>query len=116
MPFTDPVKVETEEELKALRNKLDKVKIVVYNDFGKHPLTNILELPYRERNIIKERIEEVFNSISDGELAEKFNSICNNILLSNTSKIEDYPVYNRYFKPEEEANVLYDASGNLIVL
>ena len=112
--------VETEQELKQLREKLDKVKVVVLNDFGKHPLTNILELPYRERNIIKGRIEELFNSIADVELTEKFNTICLDTLLTNTSKIEDYPVYNRYYKEETEpaknSDVLYDASGNLIVV
>jgi len=119
---SEKIVVETESELKQLREKLDKVKVVVFNDFGKHPLTNILELPYRERNIIKGRIEEVFNTISDEELTEKFNTICLDTLLTNTSKIEDYPVYNRYYKSDEEiennkiSDVLYDASGNLIIV
>lgn len=112
-----PIEVETKEELKLLRDKLDKVKIIVFNDFGKHPLTNILELPYRERYIIKEQIEKVFNTISDEELNEKFNNICLDTLLCNTAKLEDYPIYNRYKEEEEiESAILYDPSGNLIVL
>ena len=118
----EKVFVETEEELKSLRDKLDKVKVVVLNDFGKHPLTNILELPYRERNIIKGRITEIFYSIQDDELTEKFNKICAETLFSENAKIENYSVYNRYNEPAEELelkndpNVLYDPSGNLIII
>ena len=115
----EKVVVETEEELKALRDKLDKVKVVIFNDLGKHPLTNILELPYRERNIIKERITELFYSITDEDLNDKFNKICVETLFTENAKIDTYPVYNRYNEPKEEtpsANVLYDPSGNLIIL
>jgi len=107
--------VETKEELQRLRNKLDKVKVVILNEFGKHPLTNILDLPYRERNIIKEEIENVFNTITDDQLNEKFNKICIEKLFTNNAKIEDYPIYNRSL-PTDETEVLYDASGNLIIV
>ena len=118
----EKVFVETEVELKALRDKLDKIKVIVLNDFGKHPLTNILELPYRERNIIKARITELFNIIEDYELTEKFNKICAETLFTENAKIENYSVYNRYNEPAEDLklnnnpNVLYDPSGNLIIM
>lgn len=113
--------VETEAELRRLRDKLDKVKVVVFNEFSKHPLTNILELPYRERNIVKGRIEELFYSINEEELTEKFNKICVETLFTENAKIDNYPIYNRYNEPVEDvlsdkiASVLYDPAGNLIV-
>ena len=93
---------ETEEELKNMKEKVMKIKVILLDKMGKSPLTNPKYLKGRERQKFLENVKQYLETKKDDEINEEFNEIFLDKLFDSTNDVSTYPVYSLLEKEEEK--------------
>lgn len=83
---------DTEEQLKELKDKAMKCKVIALHHKGKHPLYNPRNMKASEKKKLTEDIEILFSK-DLREIDILFNEIACEELLSDGKDISSYPVY-----------------------
>lgn len=86
------IECDTEEQLKELKEKALKCKVIALDNMGKHPLYNPRNMSDRERKKLTADIEVLFRK-DDKELDVLFNEIACDKLFSQGLDPSNYPVY-----------------------
>jgi hypothetical protein len=86
------IECDTEEQLKELKEKALKCKVIALDNMGKHPLYNPRNMSDRDRKKLTADIEVLFRK-DDKELDVLFNEIACDRLFSNGKDPSNYPVY-----------------------
>jgi hypothetical protein len=86
------IECDTEEQLKELKEKALKCKVIALDNMGKHPLYNPRNMSERDRKKLTADIEVLFRK-DDKELDVLFNEIACDALFSSGKDPSQYPVY-----------------------
>jgi hypothetical protein len=86
------IECDTEEQLKELKERALKCKVIALDNMGKHPLYNPRNMSDRERKKLTADIEVLFNR-DNKELDVLFNEVACDKLFSNGKDPSNYPVY-----------------------
>ena len=79
-------------EHKLWKEKVMKCKLIALDSMKHHPLDNIRNFSERERRNIMKLIEANM-SLSDSEITDRFNEICNEVLFCSDADLSKYPIY-----------------------
>ncbi len=95
-------------QLKQMKDKTLKCKIIVLNEMDKSPLINPKYLSKKDKETLIMKVKE-YLYFPDDEIDEKFNYVCNEVLLVGGKDLSSYPCYvdNR----DETQKQLYEESG-----
>jgi len=85
---------DTPEQLKALKDKATKVKLISLDRMGKHPLYNPKRMKDKERHKLVALMIELFKR-PDEVVDAEFNEIVNDKLLDNEFDVSQYPVFDK---------------------
>ena len=88
------IECDTPEQLKALKDKATKAKLICLDRIGKHPLYNPRNLKDKERKKLLAMMTEIFNR-PDEVVDAEFNEIVNDKLLDNEFDVSQYPVFDK---------------------
>ena len=88
------IECDTPEQLKALKEKATKVKLICLDRLGKHPLFHPRNLKTKERKKFIELLFDIFKS-PDEVVDTEFNDIVNDKLLDNEFDVSQYPIFDR---------------------
>jgi len=83
-----------EEELQQFKDKAMKLKVILLDRLGKHPLQNPSFFNKREKDKFLCKIREMWNEITDDEVNKEFNSIVCDNLFTNGADVSNYPCVN----------------------
>lgn len=86
------IECESEEQLKALKEKALKCKVIALDKIGKHPLYNPHNMKDSEKKKLFNSIKELFDKPIE-EIDPLFNEITQEKLLDGSTDISTYPVY-----------------------
>jgi len=78
-----------EEELKEMKEKATKCKVIALHKIGKHPLYDTRKMLTSERKALLDKVEEWFGK-DDIEIDQIFNEISCEILFAGDAEIENY--------------------------
>lgn len=84
---------DTFEELNQMKEKIMKVKVIILDKMGKHPLENPTYFKHSVKSKLIKEIEEYLESKTDEEITQEFNDICNEKLFDGECDVSNYPVY-----------------------
>ena len=88
------IECDSPEQLKKLKDRATKVKLISLDRMGKHPLFNPSRLKDRERKKLIELMADIFKRPDDIIDAE-FNEVVNDKLLDNEFDVSQYPVFDK---------------------
>lgn len=88
------IECDTPEQLKALKEKAAKVKLICLDKMGKNPLYNPRGMKEKERKKLIELMADIFKR-PDEVIDAEFNEIVNDKLLDNEFDVSQYPVYDK---------------------
>jgi hypothetical protein len=88
------IECDSPEQLKRLKEKATKVKLICLDRMGKYPLFNPRALKDRERKKLVELMADIFKR-PDEVVDAEFNEIVNDKLLDNDSDFSQYPVFDK---------------------
>jgi hypothetical protein len=88
------IECDSPEQLKALKDKATKVKLISLDRMGKHPLFNPTRLKDKERRKLIELMADIFKR-PDEIIDAEFNEIVNDKLLDNEFDVSQYPVFDK---------------------
>lgn len=92
-------------QLKEMKDKTLKCKIIVLDEMGRDPLLNPKYLSKSDKNKLIMKVKE-YLLLPNDEIDEKFNSVCNDKLFVCGKDLEYYPCY---CDPRDESQKeLYD--------
>lgn len=93
---------EKDEEVKELSEKqseyikrkeyITKIKVIALDSIGKSPIYNASYLSHRDKQKLIKQMDETMK-LSDQEITNKFNEICNDKLFNIGLDVSSYPVY-----------------------
>lgn len=83
------IECDTEEELKRLKDRATKCKVIALHKMGKHPLYDPRKMITSERKQLTEKIQDWFGK-DEKEIDTIFNEISCEILFSGDADIESY--------------------------
>jgi hypothetical protein len=86
------IECENEEQLKQLKDKAMKCKVIALHHKGKHPLYNPRNMREKDRKALTEDIEVLFR-MDISEIDVRFNAIACEELLSDGKDVNSYPIY-----------------------
>lgn len=95
---------ENEEQLKTLKERAMKCKLIALDKMDKHPLSNPSYFNKRDKARVIELMTEWFSK-EDEEINKWFNDIVNDRILANGLEYQNYPVYDLSKKDLEEKEV-----------
>jgi len=86
----------TEEEKLNLKKQeiITKVKVIALDELDKHPLTNPSYFSIRDKRKLIEKMEQILK-LTEEEITEKFNRVCNEVLFTPEANIENYTIYSK---------------------
>jgi hypothetical protein len=87
------IECDSPEQLKQLKEKATKVKMICLDKMGKPPLYNPRAMKDKEKNKLKEMMVEIFQW-DEARITTEFNEIVNDKVLDNDCDITQYPIYN----------------------
>ena len=93
------IECDTEEELKELKDKAMKCKVIALDSIGKHPLYNPRNMSDREKKKLTEEITILFSK-DIKEIDDRFNEIACERLFAQGTDPSNYPVYEVSDVPE----------------
>lgn len=85
--------LENEEELSKMKERTTKVKVILLDKMGKHPLTNPRYLKDREKRDLLLKMKDYLDYKTDLEIDAEFNEVCMDKLFENGTDITSYPIY-----------------------
>lgn len=88
------IECDSPEQLKALKDKATKVKLICLDKMGKHPLYNPTRLKDKDRKKLVALMADIFKR-PDEVIDAEFNEIVNDKLLDNEFDVSQYPVYDK---------------------
>ena len=83
------IECDTEEELKRLKDRATKCKVIALHKMGKHPLYDPRKMITSERKQLIEKIQDWFGK-DEKEIDTIFNEISCEILFSGDADIQSY--------------------------
>lgn len=101
--------VSDEEELTKMKERTTKIKLILLDKMGKHPLTNPKYLKEREKVKLLLSMKDYLDTKSDDEIDAEFNEICLDKLFDCNTDITSYPIYDL-----SEKNEVVDIAGNSV--
>lgn len=99
-----------EEELAKMKERTTKVKVILLEKMGKHPLTNPRYLKDREKAKLLLEMKDYLDNKTDQEIDAEFNEVCLDKLFDCDTDITSYPIYD-LSKTEEP---VVDIAGNIV--
>jgi hypothetical protein len=81
-----------EEELQYFKDKTTKLKLILLEKKGKHPLQQIGLLTKRERDLFVKDLKHLWETMSDDDITAEFNSICCDRLFTEGVDVSAYGV------------------------
>ena len=108
--------LENEEELSKMKERTTKIKVILLDKMGKHPLTNPRYLKDREKRDLLLKMKDYLDNKTDLEIDAEFNEICMDKLFENGTDISSYPIYDLSKKEEVEPETksVVDIAGNSV--
>lgn len=103
--MTLQIEVNTKEELEQLKQKATKLKVILMERKGKHPLQNISLLNKRDKDLFEKELEELWNTMSDEEITNEFNSICCDRIFTEGTDVSNYRASQLGEVPEDIAEI-----------
>jgi hypothetical protein len=92
----------SEEELAKMKERTTKVKVILLEKMGKHPLSNPKYLKQREKTQLLLKMKDYLDTKTDQEIDAEFNEICLDKLFDCDTDITSYPIYDLSKKEELE--------------
>lgn len=89
------IECDSPEQLKRLKEKATKVKMICLDKMGKPPLYNPRAMKDREKNKLKEMMAEIFFQWDEARITTEFNEIVNERVLDTDCDFTQYAVYNQ---------------------
>jgi len=88
----------TEKQREQIRRNeyITRVKVIALHNMKLHPLYNASYLSHREKQKLITEMENVMK-LSDHEILDKFNDMCNDVLFNTGADVTSYPVYNKVY-------------------
>jgi hypothetical protein len=84
---------DTIEELNKMKERVMKIKLIILDKMGKHPLENPSYFKQTVKNKILKGIEEYLDAKTDEEITQEFNEVCLEKLFDGECDVSNYPVY-----------------------
>jgi hypothetical protein len=104
---------DSEDQLKSLKEKAMKCKIIALDKMEKHPLLNPSYFTKREKTKVIEIMNEWFSK-ADEEIDKWFNDIVNERILGNGLDYNAYPIYDLSKGANGPSGPIMDTKGNLV--
>ena len=101
-----------EDELKYYKDKAMKLKVILLDNWEKHPLQNPKLLDKRRRERFEKELKELWNTMSDEQIDKEFGDICCSRLFGEGADVSNYPCFEPAGTPNH--SILYDPAGNLV--
>ncbi len=94
MPEPQPVRYvcDTQEEFDYLKAKMTKLRIILLERKDKNMFCRLSSFDKRTKDKFVKEIETMWNTLSDKEIDEEFNSIVNDKLFYQGQDVSSYPV------------------------
>jgi hypothetical protein len=86
-----------EETLQYYKTKTTKLKVILLDRLDKPALTNIKLMTKRDRDKFNKQLKELFETMSDKEINDEFNSICCDKLFTSGVDVSAYTCFNTSF-------------------
>jgi len=86
-----------EDTFQKYREKATKLKVILLDRMDKHPLLNTKLMDRRTRDKFLKELKELWNTMTEKEIDDEFNSICCDKLFSSGVDISSYPCFNTEF-------------------
>jgi hypothetical protein len=104
-----------EEELAKMKERTTKVKVILLEKMGKHPLTNPRYLKDRDKAKLLLQMKDYIDNKTDQEIDAEFNEVCLEKLFDCDTDITSYPIYDlNKIEETEETEVVQDLAGNVV--
>jgi hypothetical protein len=88
------IECDSPEQLKKLKDKATKVKLICLDKMGKHPLYNPTNLKDKDRKKLVALMADIFKR-PDEVVDAEFNEIVNDKLLDNEFDVSQYPIFDK---------------------
>ena len=108
-----PIEVSSEEELQALKAKAMKCKVILLDQWEKHPLTNPSTFNKRQKDRFLRELTTMMMYMTEEEMDKEFNSIITDDILASGKDISNYPVLQT---SAPDYSVLYPEGVNIEVV
>jgi hypothetical protein len=105
------IECDTPEQLKKLKDKAAKVKLICLDRMGKHPLYNPRSLKERDRKKLVALMADIFKR-PDEVVDAEFNEIVNDKLLDNEFDVSQYPVFDKDRIADTLDDIIYKLPDN----
>jgi hypothetical protein len=105
------IECDSPEQLKKLKEKATKVKLICLDRLGKHPLFNPRAMKDRERKKLVELMADIFKR-PDEVIDAEFNEIVNDKLLDAEFDISQYPVFDKDGIADTDDDIIYSLPDN----
>lgn len=105
------IECDSPEQLKKLKEKATKVKLICLDRMGKYPLFNPRGLKERERKKLFELMTDIFKR-PDEVVDAEFNEIVNDKLLDAEFDISQYPVFDKDGIANNDDDIIYKLPDN----
>jgi len=99
-----PIEVSNEQELQALKAKALKCKVILLDQWEKHPLTNPSTFNKRQKDRFLRELTTMMMYMTEEEMDKEFNSIVSDNVFASGNDISNYPVVQSSFP---DHSVLY---------
>jgi len=80
-----------EDELNRLKEKAMKLKVILLDDWDKHPLQNPALFDKRRRERFEKELKDMWYKMTDEQIEKEFNDICCGRLFADGVDISAYP-------------------------
>jgi hypothetical protein len=81
-----------EDELNYFKDKALKLKVILLEKKGHHPLKQISLLTKRDRDLFKQELMILWETMADADITEQFNAICCGRLFDEGVDVSNYSV------------------------
>lgn len=105
------IECDTPEQLKALKDKATKVKLICLDRMGKHPLYNPRSMKEKERKKLIALMADIFKR-PDEVIDAEFNEIVNDKLLDDEFDVSQYPVFDKDGIVDTLDDIIYKLPDN----
>ncbi len=102
-----------EEELNKLKEKAMKLKLIVLDNWDKHPLQNPSLFNKRQKDKFTAELKSLWNTMTNEQIDKEFNDICCSRLFEVGCDISTYPIYEPAGTPNHD--VLFRAEEDISI-
>jgi hypothetical protein len=88
----EKIEVSSEEELQALKTKAMKCKVILLDQWEKHPLTNPSTFNKRQKDRFLKELTTMMMYMTEDEIDKEFNSVVSDRILACGEDISKFPV------------------------